>query len=199
MPVLALDTLELSSPVIHSETTDLGINVFTLRVKTLPLGGDEDILVEVAQYVDEFMLAMKENISFEYAGSLGTLNNITQGDYVGSPNMTWQGLSQYDALPPTVSALFTARTAETRITGRKYIMGIDQESDNTGRWTSASLLQFNLAVPKYWEEFTGSLTGVYEPGVWTASGPMLGFHAFKSGQIIVNNRTQRSRTIGRGI
>ena len=78
-------------------------------------------------------------------------------------------------------------------------MGLDQTTENTGRWTPGAIAIFENGITKYTDYFISGLGGEYETGVAREVQGEWSFTVFSGGRIIVNNRTQRSRTIGRGI
>jgi len=198
MAVLVNDLLAVNAPIVHSETVDVGLNIWSFKITTVPAGGDVEIVGDLKDYVDAFFAEITANLSTEYSGGQIQVFNRTQDNFVGANLLTWAGSAIADALPPTVAALMLGRTTKKNVGGRKYILGCDQDAENTGRWTSAALLLFNNAVPKYVDSFTGLTTGQYDPGVISAIGPPFTFEPFSSGLMVLNNRTQRSRTIGRG-
>jgi len=199
MVVAVGDILQANSQVIHSETTDLALNVWTFEVSVLPPGGDTDVVADLKEYVDNFFGAITANLSTEYTGGEITVFNRTQDNFVGANLLTWAGSTTPDALPPTVCGLYLGKTNTKRVSGRKYIVGIDQDAENTGRFTTAAITVFNLGIAKYTDAFVSAIGGEYATGVARESFGVWTFTPFTAGQFIVNNRTQRSRTIGRGI
>ena len=199
MAVVVDDILQANSQVIHGETADLGLNVWSFQVDVVPVGGDADVRDDLLEYVDAFFGEIVALIATEYQGGTIEVFNRTQDEFVGASILSWAGSGTSDALPPTVAALYLGKTNTKRVSGRKYIFGIGQDEDNTGRWVAGAIITFENAITKYVDSFTGTLGGEYTPGVTRTEFGVPSFTPFSGGQFVVNNRTQRSRTIGRGI
>jgi len=199
MPAAENDVLRLFARARHVSLTDIAANVFTVKVGAVGPGDDPKIIDACKEYVDATLGAAPGTISSEYYGGLMTIENITQDIIMDEVQLTWAGSNSSDALPPTVAALIIARTATKRSQGRKYIVGVDQDGENNGVWTQGAMAFLEAMADVYWQSYTGSLGHTLTPGVAGVINGVFGFRPFISAKVIGTNRTQRSRTIGRGI
>lgn len=181
------------------QATDEMVNVFQAEMVTVPLGTAAETITWVSEWTIAGMTALVSQVSVLYTIPTIDVFNLTQQTFLGQFTTTLGGADAGEALPPQVTALVMARTTTLRVEGRKYLPVFGEAQQVAGRWTAGAQAAMT-AFGAVWVDPFIDTAGTIGQGVIVTKlgGVMTASHNILATRIIIDARTQRRRTVGRG-
>ena len=88
---------------------------------------------------------------------------------IGDAVQTWVGLSANDALPNGVAAIGAIKTTNTKVTGRKFIPGFNDDSATDNNLAPGTLATLVLFVADWVTSYTDPNSVLLHPGVYSTT------------------------------
>lgn len=181
------------------DTTDEMINVLQVKISDAQGGSAAEALAFISEWTIGLMTALSGAVTTRYSIPTIDIHNLTQNTFVGQFITTLGGLNASEALPPQITALIMARTTTVSVEGRKYAPVFGEDQCNGGRWSAAAQAAM-IAFGGLWSALFVATNLVAGTGIIVTklAGVMTAEHPIAATRIIIDARTQRRRTIGRG-
>jgi hypothetical protein len=151
-------------------------NVYHFRVETAGNGNDQDLMTDIAQWLDDAYdhLAPNTSSNLTYVEIRGfNVTDLTPMPTVAWPSQTVGG-SGSSALPLGTALLVLFRTGISRVLGRKFLGGLTEDSNSDGAFDSGMVATAAAYAAELLASVVGAETGsslVY--GILRAGGTVL--------------------------
>lgn len=192
------DLLEITVKGFFGTADDV-INVFQVKITDPLTGTADESLGWAAEWVLGIYSTISAQLSSQYAYDEITVDNLTQGTFLGQDFAGFIGANASEPLPPQICALVMGRTAEAPVDGRKYFGVFGEDMQDGGAWNAATKANLALAGAFWKDPLTGAIGVTGQGQVVTKLPPAAPVgRDIVAIKVIRDCRTQRRRTLGRG-
>lgn len=152
---------------------NLAMNVFNAVISGTGAPWDEqDVVDDAITWMDTLYANMTGSITATLDGSEITVYEYDpigdDWDEVGTGAFTWNPTSAGEALPRGVAALLNVRTIDPDVSGKKYLAGWTEGSNDDGTWVGAALATLADVTDDWITPFAGAETlGTWAPVIWS--------------------------------
>ena len=193
----AQDVVRVSARLSLPGGQDL-VNVYHFALQQVAPGGDDDVLADIVERVDNMHGNYQANLSNDV--DFQDITVYIEGKDDSFPPQAWpvktNGADTGENLPAGVAMLCLLSTGKKRVVGRKYMGGFTEAVWSDGDWTQGVKDQLEIMMGAFATVVTLTNGTEMVGGIWSAATTT--FNLITGVRIQAGARYQRRRRLGAG-